>query len=76
MRQDLLLKLYKEKIIGDLIKDKEEIVDDINEIASTIDTSYDDTDLINDEVKIINHKRNELAFIYKLITEIEKIEVK
>ena len=77
MKNELLLKLYKEKIIGDLMKDQEEIVDDINEIASYIDTSHDDeTDLTKREIELLNNKRGELAFIYKLITEVERIEVK
>lgn len=68
------LKTYKSKIIYNLINEKDNIANEINDIASYIDTQYNETDLTSDEIKTINKKRQEILFIYKLIEKIEDIK--
>lgn len=67
------LKTYKSKIIYNLINEKDNIANEINDIASYIDTQYNETDLTSEEVNEINRKRKEILFIYNLINKIEDI---
>lgn len=68
------LKTYKSKIIYNLINEKDNIANEINDIASYIDIQYKEADLTSEEVNEINRKRKEILFIYNLISKIEDIK--
>lgn len=68
------LKIYKSKIINGLIEKKDNLIKDIEEIATYIDTSHNEYILTPYEIKEINRKRKEILFIYNLISKIEDIK--
>ena len=74
MTNQEFLQIYKNKIINGLIEKKDNLIKDIEEIATYIDTSHNDYILTPYEIKEMNKKRQEILFIYNLISKIEDIK--